>query len=115
MTPAKLERYQPFFMKKLSFQRDDLSGTGWVNGIYVAKAIGSCLSKKSRYPSSPLQLFEEVSEAPDDDALAKRDLNRFMAIASMFNAAHPELGGSLIQDEDTETVFVTADDDTSDM
>ena len=110
MTPARLERYQPFYMKKLSFQRDDMSGVGWTNGIYVAKAISACLSKKARYPNSPMQLFEDgSSEMPDEDALARQDLDRFMAIASVFNASHPELGGSLVPDEDAEMIVDTSD------
>lgn len=58
MNPAKLK---PFFeADKIRFKNkmSDMETSAYVNGIYVAKAVGACLSKGSKYPEKPLGIFE---------------------------------------------------------
>lgn len=79
-----MERYQPFFQEQLKQRREEISDAGWTNGLYVGRAIESCLTKGKRYPDEPLKLWcdgntsEEVSES-------FTDADRFAGFAAAFN------------------------------
>lgn len=69
---------------------DDLTNAGWANGLYVARAVGACFSKKGKYPDRPMPLIEIE---PVDDVAPKMsmDLEKFLNFATEYNKAHPEL------------------------
>ena len=62
--------------------QDDMSEMGWTNGLYVSNAIGASFSKRHKYPSSPLQLYETPE---DNEAQEFSDAERFKAFAMVFN------------------------------
>lgn len=73
----------------------DVNETAWINGIYMCHAIGSCLSKKAKYPSEPLEI---VTKKEDTKELTKEEktLQREKLIASLrimkmnFDKANPD-------------------------
>jgi len=83
-----LERYQPFLTEAAKQKKQEQTDTGWVNGLYVQKAIGSALPKGAPYPEKPLQLYGEVEKpASDDDeeVYVFTDADRFWVFANTFN------------------------------
>lgn len=58
LNPTKIK---PFFeADKIRFKNkmSDMETSAYVNGIYVAKAIGACLSKNGKYPEKILGIFD---------------------------------------------------------
>lgn len=83
LNPVKMERYLPFFTEQMSQRHKELSDTGWVNGLYVSKAIGSCFAKNAKYPEEPLELW--VSGDISEETEAFTDADRFAGFAAIFN------------------------------
>lgn len=82
LNPKKVQRYQPYMMEMLKQGKDDISENGWTNGLYVARAIGTCLSKNKKYPQTPLKLYQSAEDEVVSDA------ERFQAWAIAFNASY---------------------------
>ena len=58
LNPTKLK---PFFEAdkiKLKNRMSEIETSAYVNGIYVARAVGACFSKGSKYPEKPLGIFD---------------------------------------------------------
>ena len=83
LNPKKMERYQPFLMARYKLQKDEDSERGWVNGAYVARAIGASFSRCGKYPNSPIAFYE--TNTVDDEFT---DVERFKAFAAVFNKAN---------------------------
>lgn len=67
---------------------DDQSEVGWINGLYIQRAIGSVLSKHGKYPDEPLTLYSTGKTTDDEEAYVLTDADRFFGFATMFNKAH---------------------------
>jgi hypothetical protein len=75
LSPKRLEPFVEAHKKKFE-QSNQLA---WINGLYVAHAIGSCFSKSNKYPSKPIDFsknsnIEELSNA-----------EKFKMVAMQFN------------------------------
>lgn len=44
----------------------------WVQGMYFAKAIGSCLDKKNKYPEKPFDIFPKTASEKQAEIQANR-------------------------------------------
>jgi hypothetical protein len=81
LNPKKMERYQPYLLEMLKKRRDDISESGWANGIYVGRAIAVAFSKGKKYPDEPMRFYQvEEERVPDAE--------RFRTFAIAFNASH---------------------------
>lgn len=40
----------------------------WLQGQYIAAAIGACLSKDNHYPTQPLDVFKDGSESGEESS-----------------------------------------------
>lgn len=91
LTPAKMERYLPY-MEEWYFQRkEEMSEVGWTNGLYIGRAVGGCISKKSHYPDLPLEIYKRPE--PEEDSIQEEsqmcfDAQRFLAFATVYNKAN---------------------------
>jgi hypothetical protein len=59
------------YRKKKDFERQEWqykSNTeAWMCGVYVMRAVGSCLSSNNKYPQHPLPMFPDDLKAQNDD------------------------------------------------
>lgn len=83
LNPKLLLRYLPYMKAQRRNRQDEMSDIGWTNGLYVSRAIGSALSKRAKYPESPLQLYQ--TNDPEEKKDGFTDADRFAAFATMFN------------------------------
>lgn len=87
-----MERYLPFFREKNKARIDDRSDTGWINGIYISRAIGASFSKKGKYPDSPIKFYDDpVYDEDDIEMQTSFEIARFKSFANAFNNSHSEL------------------------
>lgn len=75
--PKELERRLPFLAERYRQGKNHMSEVGWMNGHYVARAIGACFPKGKKYPDEYIEFYqsEEVSDA-----------DRFWAFAQTYNS-----------------------------
>lgn len=83
LNPKIMERYLPFFKEQVKYRRENVSDTGWVNGMYIGRAINSCFAKNAKYPEEPMKLWGEIS--PEENSETFTDADRFAVFASAFN------------------------------
>lgn len=83
LNPKLMERYQPFFAEQMKQRHKDMSDAGWVNGLYVGRAIGNCFPKGKKYPDEPLELWSDG--VVDETTEPFTDAERFAGFAAMFN------------------------------
>lgn len=58
--------------------------SAWLNGLYVARAIGSAFNgKKSAYPKEPIKMFTTMEERREEKRLEKEAATMNRAKASM--------------------------------
>ena len=79
LNPKTFERRRTYYEKQLEELYKDEDEQAWLSGQYFAYAIGSCFSKRSRYPDKPFTLKRE-EEAKTTDAM------KFWEFAQAFNA-----------------------------
>lgn len=80
----KMERYQRFFAEQIKQKREEISEGGWINGIYIGRAIGGCFSKRGKYPNEPLKFWSnDQSEKESKEAFT--DADRFAGFAAAYN------------------------------
>lgn len=86
LNPAKLTRYQPYLLERLKHEKGNASEVGWINGLYVSRAIGGVLPKGRKYPDTPIELYDFHEDQDDDDGAEPfTDADRFAMFAEMFN------------------------------
>lgn len=90
LNPAKIERYQPFLNERLKQKGESISEVGWVNGLYVSRAIDGVLPKGKRYPDTPIRIYGTLDD-DGEDVERFNDVDYFKAIAMTFNAGHRNL------------------------
>lgn len=83
LNPKIMERYLPFFREQMKYRRDNMSDSGWVNGLYVGRAISSCFLKNAKYPEEPLRPWND--ETLEEDSEHFTDADRFAGFAAAFN------------------------------
>lgn len=66
MTPKSLDPYYKAFSLRQKYDDNLL----WMNGMYMAMAIGSIISKDSKYPKRPMIAQQELES--DTELLAQR-------------------------------------------
>ena len=90
LNPKLLMRYQPYLTEWIKSNSDERSETGWINGIYIQRAIGASFSKHGKYPEDYIRLYspEETATDEDGETYVVTDADRFFAFATMFNKAH---------------------------
>ena len=86
LNPKLIQRYQPFLLATIRQNHSDVSETGWVNGLYVARAIGACLPKGKHYPHEPENLWGNTNDNMNEDVEPLTDADRFEAFMISFNA-----------------------------
>lgn len=68
----------------MKYRRDNMSDSGWVNGLYVGRAISSCFSKNAKYPEEPLKLWNDGANQEENEPFT--DADRFGAFVAAFNS-----------------------------
>ena len=64
--------------------RDDNNVFGWVNGLYIARAIASVFNgSKSAYPKEPMKLLETEADKTEEKQKAREDASTARAKTSM--------------------------------
>ena len=77
--PKILFYYQTEYIRQQKEKAIKDNENAWLQGLYVANAIGSCFGKNKKYPKQPLDLGIE----PKTDTMT--DADKFSAWASAFN------------------------------
>lgn len=89
LNPKKMLRYQPYLSEWLKQSKHEESETGWVNGIYVTKAVAAVLAKQAKYPEEVIDLFgSSQSRSSDEEAYVLTDADRFAGFAIQFNKSN---------------------------
>ena len=88
LNPARLERYIPYFIEQEAQSVSNNHLGGWIYGQYVAASVGSCLSKKVKYPKEPYYMNTHFVE---EETQKITDADRFEAFALSFNAGRKDL------------------------
>lgn len=89
LNPKKMLRYQPYLSEWLKQSKHEESETGWVNGIYVTKAVAAVLAKQAKYPEEVIDLFgNSQSRSGDEEAYVLTDADRFAGFAIQFNKSN---------------------------
>lgn len=71
-----------------------MSEVGWVNGLYVSRAIGGVLPKGKRYPDVPIKIYDSGDDNPDGKDEKQEpftDADNFAAFAAVFNKRRSDL------------------------
>ncbi len=77
LNPKKLEPFYEADRKKKDYEAKVRDQQAWLNGMYVAQAIGAAFSKSNRYPERPLSEEER-----------RTDADNFRDFARQFNRAN---------------------------
>lgn len=90
LNPKKMLRYQPYLSEWLKQSKHEENETGWVNGIYVAKAVSAAVfPKQAKYPEEVINLFgSSQSGSSDEEAYVLTDADRFAGFAIQFNKSN---------------------------
>lgn len=81
-----MDIYQDVFIKNRKEEFEKIDYTAWLNGRYISEAIGSCFSKKAKYPTQPYSYKNlEQNENISDDLRAEIAAKKFEAFAEVFN------------------------------
>lgn len=95
LNPKLFKRYRKFYERKLEESRKRLDEQSWMDGIYVAHAIGATFSKNGKYPKKPqLVKFDgksnETSRNSGDNGgqQGSSDADLFAAFAMKYNVDH---------------------------
>ena len=90
LNPKRVQRYQPYMVEWLKQHKEEQSEVGWMNGMYVQRAVGTMLSKKAKYPDKPLKVYGDPEPQTEEEAEAQAfsDAERFAAFAMVFNKNH---------------------------
>lgn len=78
LNPKRMKPFAKAFKQKKEEAFTTMNYTAWLNGIYVANAIGSCLSKNSHYPEKPIEFNNKENQG-------KAQASIFEAWAIAFN------------------------------
>lgn len=82
------------FKEEKEYRQKEIEYQCWLTGAYVQMAIGSCLSKKVKYPENPLEekvVSEEVELTEEKaDFYRKEFLKRLQRMKKRFNNANKE-------------------------
>lgn len=84
LNPKIMERYLPFFKEQARQRLENISSVGWVNGIYVGRAINGCFAKNAKYPEEPMKLWTD-GESAEEVSDPFTDADRFAIFAATFN------------------------------
>lgn len=96
-------RQLPFYEKQLEVKRRAEQNLAWINGIYVARAVGACF--KGKYPEKPIDFYnlennDFESEEKKDRPKRKKDVEAFEAWAIAFNKE--KFGGAKPTEDESE-------------
>lgn len=85
LTPKKLLRYMPFYVKSMKREKQMIDEQAWLTNMYTQVAIGSSFSKHGKYPNTPLDVYGVVPKPklPEDDE--PDDVINFRSWARAFN------------------------------
>jgi hypothetical protein len=72
------------FVKAFSLKQKYDDAIAWSQGIYIRMAIGSCLSKNTKYPEKPM-MADKVKIEPPKPMTMEEIKRRFMAHANDIN------------------------------
>ena len=79
LNPKKLEPYvKAFSLKEKMVQRNI-----WETGLYIRLAIASCIDKKVKYPTKPLDVEQDTPQKRQE-VIRNRFLNRMIELNSRF-------------------------------
>lgn len=62
-----MQMYQDARVRELEEQSKLMDYSAWLNGVYVARAVGSCLSNKVKYPFNPISLQQQTEELSETE------------------------------------------------
>lgn len=88
MTPKMFTRQLPYYEKQLEMKRRSEQELAWINGIYVARAVGACF--KGKYPDKPLDFYNVNNNTfldvdQEEETKKPKDVVDFEAWAIAFN------------------------------
>ena len=90
LNPNKMMRYQPYMNEWMKQNKHEESEVGWVNGLYVSKAVAAVVSKGAKYPEEAIDFFgvgnESGSETEETPKISDADI--FAGFAIQFNKAN---------------------------
>lgn len=71
--------------------------TAWMHGAYVARAIGAAMSKHSKYPDEPLDMFgvKKIQTDDDGETYFLTDAERFGNFVAFYNKTHEGVFGKV--------------------
>jgi hypothetical protein len=81
LNPRLIKPFEKTYKEKQKELFDKSNMESWLNGLYMAHAIGSCFSKENKYPEKPL----EFSTNKDDNQSMEDHVANFTEFAMAFN------------------------------
>lgn len=88
---------------RLKLWQAQTNTAAWIQGQYIAAAIGACLSKENSYPSKPLKVFknddgdepeESCSDTESSDDAIRAQSKRIDRILAVRNQLPKEIIGA---------------------
>lgn len=103
MTPKMFMRQLPFYEKQLEVSRRAEQNLAWIQGIYVARAVGACF--KGKYPEKPIDFYnldnnDFTKDEEKDKPKRAKDVEAFEAWAIAFNKE--KFGGNNTAEDESE-------------
>ena len=81
LNPKKLKPFEKAYELKIEARQSRINLEAWLNGLYNQNAVASVLSKDSKYPKKPFDLFgKEKEKTPQQEAEEFRAYAEQMAI-----------------------------------
>lgn len=89
LNPTKLK---PFFEAERIRNKgkmQDIEIAGYVNGLYVCKAVSACFSKSAKYPSKPIGIFDldNKEDRPPTEEEIKQGRENLLAKLQLMQAS----------------------------
>jgi len=81
LNPKSLTPFSKAFSLKSKYE-DSLA---WTQGVYIQRAIASCLDKKSKYPDKPFLEKKVESKPMSTEELKKKMLERMSVLNKRFD------------------------------
>lgn len=80
LNPRKMKPIQKAYEMEMESKQNAMNLEAWLNGMYNSHAVASVLSKNTKYPKKPFELFGSHKKTAQEEG---RDFERYV---QQFNA-----------------------------
>lgn len=81
LNPRKLKPFEKAYELEVEGRQNAKNLDAWLHGLYVQNAVASILSKGTKYPSKPFDLFNNHKKTVQEEGMDfERYVNQFNAL-----------------------------------